>query len=479
MHRDSLSDSMASSMSSGAPIYTPEDSRFLLAENEGDDWAELPTHRDDPELREIRKQFLRQDTSTVSSNGSLGNSTLTSRSSKLRQANRDTEGLPDGFYRRKDGVILSMESSVGSSTNRQSTRYTNSITEASAIEATVETRETNKYAMDVSDIEEENSIIASTLTETIVTENDSKHNINDGQRNGLVAAFAQSFEDQIYYIRTGKQRDPTKVHKTPLNTQRAKVKGGSAASSTSTPSSVRKAKVKHSAHLDGQATAKTRHLQKVPPLPSTTQDRPPVPLGMQNLDEQTSGSEYDDSTITTKDTAMQAKRAIIDTSRIPEEDRAVYLRCPSPQDPPTAPIQPARRKEVATDSIDLAKRQSDRKTALAVPSDDGFFHSSKTSQKSKKTVGFAGAYPEPTRRGDRVPELISPSNGATNLPSVVSDISSLPRPKSKESFFDMSSKNGYGGFTVEDNITGFIDKMAVALRQAVFQQAKGCTGIKK
>jgi hypothetical protein len=43
----------------------------------------------------------------------------------------------------------------------------------------------------------------------------------------------------------------------------------------------------------------------------------------------------------------------------------------------------------------------------------------------------------------------------------------------------MSSKNGYGGFTVEDNITGFIDKMAVALRQAVFQQAKGCTGIKK
>ncbi|KAL3923128.1 MAG: hypothetical protein SGILL_001831 [Bacillariaceae sp.] len=308
------------------------------------------------------------------------------------------------------------------------------------------------------------------------------------------------------------------------------VRNGSVASSTSTPSVVRRAKVKASA-LQTNAMMKRNALVAISALPrprvssvplfpntstsqhkkvtkvdafgvatylaerrgsniptrqilSTTPHNFPVPNWIQSLQAQETGSEYDDSTITTKDASVMNKRAIIDTSRVPEDERADYMEAAGVQKIHFHTLH-ARRKESTADFVDFScsKHSSERKV-LAEQSDDGLFNELEEQveleqtieTKHEKHVEFGGTYPEPTRRGDRVPELISPMRYATANPmTVVSDISSLRSPKSKDdAFFDgNSTMNGYGGFTVEDNITGFLDKMVFSIRRAIFD-SNGC-----
>jgi hypothetical protein len=265
----------------------------------------------------------------------------------------------------------------------------------------------------------------------------------ENQRNeSLVATFVRSFEEQIEQFRTGfpltgaEDREKERDRK-----ERAKARESSVSSKNSNSSSIRRAKVKGYEHQKSL-------------IPAT--EGKPLLSREWELDSDT--HEYDDSTITTRESQMKNRKAIIEMN--PHE-----LDADGRLDPP-APTP--RTKEDAENSLLLLQRYKERQQR-------GYEHQNLPAENvdkeilGEKRVGFGGVFPEPTRGGHRVPELVSRD---TVMPSsVVSDISF--HPKSKE-FID-SSKDGRGGVTITDNVTGFIDKMALALRLAVFQPASsGC-----
>lgn len=489
--RDSLSLSENSSMTSDAPVYSQEDSTYLLYGYA--DWAELPTHETDAELKNIRQRFLRQNSSLSSNHSNPGNFAMPRKKSNQHYSDEDqpdTEGLPTGFYRRKDGVIQSFGSS-NSSSSKNNSRYTKEILIQQDRESSRNDNNTKgegnqsidaeksidstKYGTPMAWLPESNSIVASTVSSTnndstLQTDNNESTLQSEAEstNNGFVSAIVQSFEETMNEFRTGIRRKKSK--------EIERAKDASSVSTASTPSSIRRAKVKSTAAAEAAAIA----MRSSRPSQSHI---PPVPRGWEfDPKSHPSFSEsegYDDSTITTKESRMPTNRAIVDVSRLPEEERPEYLEpAPSKQLVGHHPIRDSnQRMDGVANSILLAKRSGEganrqRQDQQHLAPRERYARQDESSFRKAAEDGAAEYYPEPTRRGDRVPEMI-PSKGAVAAPSVVSDISSLPKARDHNNLVDFASINGYGGLSVDDNITGFIDKMALALRLAVFQP-NGC-----
>ena len=468
-----------SSTASSGPKY-PGDGDFNMGE---EDWADFPTQKSDPDLKNIRRQFLSQNSSlsSKSSRSAMKRHKSHRRKKLVGDEPKDMEGLPPGFYRRKDGVILSFDSSADSSSelyrryessgnisldivDEEETKMESSLGETDYLESLINDPivrsryqlaeladdysahdETDNQESTINDsntqprFQEEdgdNSIHESTVNDTIENEGN--------QRNeSLVTALVRSFEEQMEQFRTGfpltgvEDRVKERARK-----ERAKVREPSVSSKNSNSSSIRRAKVK------GYEEQKS---------PGPTTEGKPLLSREWELDSDT--HEYDDSTITTRESQMKNRKAIIEMNPY-EIDADGGLDPPKPN--------PTRIQEDAENSLLLLQRYKETQQQLyehqTVPAE----HVDKEIV-GEKRVGFGGVFPEPTRGGYRVPELVSRD---TVMPgTVVSDISS--HPKSKESID--SSKYGHDGVNVTDNVTGFIDKMALALRLAVFQPASsGC-----
>jgi hypothetical protein len=518
--RDNLSASESSSMSSDAPIYSQEDSTYLL--HGYADWAELPTDQNDTDLEQIRQRFLRQD-SSFSSNPSRTDSVAKSSRRRnrmdLRLDSPDRAGLPAGFYRRKDGVIHSLKSSNDSSSN-QSSRYTEEIkfhdsqgqdksNEAAegdeAANRSIDpgnSKDSTKYGTPMAWLPDRNSVTDSVASDT---KNESTYqtsiidstiptevrNDNNSSNKGLVSALVRSFEETINEFRTGVRRSEEYNATETTNKKQTKETSdesivSTAVSTVSTPSVIRKAKGKATAAAAAAVAAALAKRSTLPRQQYTPRPQvPPVPSGW-GFDPagHSSFSEsegYDDSTITTKESRMPKYRAIVDVSDLPEEERPEYLD-PVMSDeqhiaevtvPPSFPTN--RKVENEENSILQPRRIGETyHQQMQWHALQPNLYNPHQAQRSvpNNAISEIAYFPEPTRKGDMVPEMVS-GRGAAVAPSVVSDISSLPRSKANN-FLDFTSLNAYGGgLSVDDNITGFIDKMALALRLAVFQP-NGC-----
>jgi hypothetical protein len=574
--RGSLSASESSSLSSDAPIYSQEDSTYLLYGNaDYPDWAELATDQNDLELQQIRRRFLRQD-SSLSSNPSRTDSveSWNKRGDRmyLRTGSPDTEGLPAGFYRRKDGVIQSFGSSKDSSSKR-SPRYTNEIKshdlqeqETAEINGTESrtidpgnSKDSTKYGTPMAWLPDSSIVVESTVSDTnnestLPTFNDetmipTEVDNNKDDNKGLVSSLVRSFEDTINEFRTGLRRSVgtqavDDQNKTQTKIMRDDIIVSTAVSTVSTPLTIRKAKVKATAaaaaavaaalakrstpsrqrrqqqqQIHQQQVHQVQPVQQQPVQQQPGQQQihqvqqqlhhqqqihqvqqqqqqvqrpqvPPVPSGW-GFDPaghpSFSESEgYDDSTITSKESRMPQIRAVVDVSHLPAVERPEYLE-------PVMEEQQMFAESTFPPSFYINRKMDEEENSVLQPHRNGESYPQnkqwhapqpelynpyqKMSSLPKNFAMSSCAYfPEPTRRGDKVPELV-PGGGTAAMAtttSVVSDISSLPRSK-MNNFMDFASMNGYGGMVGvgNDNITGFFDKMALALRLAVFQP-NGC-----
>ncbi|KAG7369238.1 hypothetical protein IV203_031981 [Nitzschia inconspicua] len=502
----SMSGGSSTTSSEDVVIYLPEDSKYLLYGHS--DWAELPTQKTDPELGQIRQRFLRQNSSLSSNHSIPDGSVMPGSNSRLgplysNEDELDTEGLPKGFFRRKDGVIQSFGSSNESSSRRkpryvkrpsqhdQRTQYTeekdDQTTEWSETRSTGpgESIDATKYGTPMAWLPDQNGNAGSTVS---YTNNDSTYETYNHEStvqsevesdrnkdNGLMFALVRSFEETFGEFQSGNRRNNSKS----VDQRRGSSNDNkSVVSNASTPSSIRRAKIKPTAVPPAKMAMESSRSTTI----HHTAPHVPIVPGKWGFDpaRHNSFSEsegYDDSTITTKESKMPRNRAIVDVSPLPQNERPLYLEPLAEEQ--FDQYQPVPETNGMLEDPDNSILQTQNKEEMEQqPNVDPYLeHDEKYVRKDDRSfqnpVEPVYEYPEPTRRGDRVPEMV-PGGGATGAPSVVSDISSLPKPMDTDrNFVDFASTNGYGGFSVDDNVTGFIDKMALALRLAIFQP-NGC-----
>jgi hypothetical protein len=539
-----------------ASSSTSRGSRDIIGSYEGN----VLEQSNDPELEVIRRKFLQPDSWSYASSTSSyrGNATNWTSYIDPYKEEEGIEGLPAGYCRRKDGVIMSVASSVNSAQDFERYDYTSKLLAETIGELNI--RHADEHLqMDSSSSQSTTSCTDKRTNSTSTHNNSSSEHSNSmtgckaGTRSmattttkqedrnvSLLATIVQSFEEQIDNIRSSLDLNAKTSVGTASFENRAKVRQGQFSSNRSaTSDSIRRAKVK--SDCTGSKDSERKSMLKEPSgatLQELERGSTPILVSSNDNDARRLGDDvshsrtFDDSTITTKASYAERLNAEVDISHLQRYEKGSFEGDPA-LDQSSNPLGsartrtqyeqqqqqqqhqqqqhqqqqhqkqhqqqqqqqqqlPLRQKQLPPQKQQQQQQQSTAATAtmLGIDSinphaDDKSLISTAKEQEEmeemynrllpfKRKVGFSGIYPELTRKGDRVPELVT--HHVPGSVSVISDLSStIPRSKayaqSSESLRHGKEAGGTGVST--DMFGGFFDKLTLACRLAVFQP-NGC-----